>query len=299
MEITLDQKTTWHLGGEAHVLHLLRLVAQINDENWSAVSVVLECDPVIAARGEELSWFHNRLESRLDWQNRPFLEDLPVRMEIALRPEYYPRLPCPSSDAVQRLTDLFVIEPPPSPELFDDTVWNAIQLWQEYPIDPSIGGGTMRVGYRTAFSMFTDEVDRLRRRGPVSRIIVDALIESGIPISWIEEDSVFTVTLYAEDRGYLCRIRPNESSYGITVSVEWIEQLSDAGVSKLSSHIAVADTDLVFGSLTLVDGRIRLDNLTILGPSITEETIIETLRASVSALNSKVNEWSELDLTAG
>ncbi|ABW25857.1 hypothetical protein [Acaryochloris marina] len=299
MEITLDQKTTWHLGGEAHVLHLLRLVAQINDENWSAVSVVLECAPVIAARGEELSWFHNRLESRLDWQNRPFLEDLPVRMEIALRPEYYPRLPCPSSDAVQRLTDLFVIEPPPSPELFDDAVWNAIQLWQEYPIDPSIGGGTMRVGYRTAFSMFTDEVDRLRRRGPVSRIIVDALIESGIPISWIEEDPVFTVTLYAEDRGYLCRIRPNESSSGITVSVEWIEQLSDAGVAKLSSHIAVADTDLVFGSLTLVDGRIRLDNLTLLGPSITEETIIETLRAAVSALNSKVNEWSELDLTAG
>lgn len=299
MEITLDQKTTWHLGGKAHVLHLLRLVAQINDGNWSAVSVVLECDPVIAARGEELSWFHNRLESRLDWQNRPFLEDLPVRMEIALRPEYYPRLPYPSSDAVQHLTDLFVIEPPPSPELFDDAAWNAIQLWQEYPVDPSIGGGTMRVGYRTAFSAFTDEVDRLRRRGPVSRIIVDALIESGIPISWIEEDSVFTVTLYAEDRGYLCRIRPNESSYGITVSVEWIEQLSDAGVSKLSSHIAVADTDLVFGSLTLVDGRIRLDNLTLLGPSITEETIIETLRAAVSALNSKVNEWSELDLTAG
>ncbi|KAI9130799.1 hypothetical protein [Acaryochloris sp. CCMEE 5410] len=299
MEITLDQKTTWHLGGEAHVLHLLRLVAQINDENWSAVSVVLECAPVIAARGEELSWFHNRPESRLDWQNRPFLEDLPVRMEIALRPEYYPHLPCPSSDAVQHLTDLFVIEPPPSPELFDDTVWNAIQLWQEYPIDPSIGGGTMRVGYRTAFSVFTDEVDRLRRRGPVSRIIVDALIESGIPISWIEEDSVFAVTLYAEDRGYLCRIRPNESSSGITVNVEWIEQLSDAGVSKLSSHIAVADTDLVFGSLTLVDGRIRLDNLTLLGPSITEETIIDTLRAAVSALNSKVNEWSKLDLTAG
>lgn len=61
----------------------------------------------------------------------------------------------------------------------------------------------------------------------------------------------------------------------------------------------VSSTDLVFGSLTLVDGRIRLDDLRILGPSITEATVIETLRAAVSALNSKVNEWSELDLMAG
>ncbi len=211
-------------------------------------------------------------ENRLEEVQGGFNPDLPVLIELAPRTQSLPDADLRA--AVERLVS--------SQELLREDAWNALQVWQEHPLDPSIGGGVIKVGYRTVFSAPRNEIDALKRRGLVTRTIVEALIENGLPVRFEPQAEAFALGLAVGDSEYACQLRPDDAATGLMLTVTaggGAREAAHAVIDEINDELAAGAFELADGSLRYVH-EIRVDE-----PLVSDSWVIETLRAGVSVMH--------------
>jgi hypothetical protein len=249
-------------GGEPASLRLKRL-----HRDDGGLAAIVETDTETAARG----LFHDTPENRLEEVEGGFDAGLPVLIDLELRPEWRNSLPDPTIDIGQWL--------PPS-ELLRDDAWNARVVWQEHPLPPALGGDAMRVGYRTVFSPARSEIDQLKRRGRVTRTVVEALIENGLPIRFETELGSFEVGLGVGESEYTCRLRPDEATTGIELTV-----IAGGGPYDPEA-IAEVNGEVPAGLFEVGDGTLLYVHELQIDPALVSEAwVMETLRAGVSVMH--------------
>ncbi len=231
------------------------------------LEALIETDAATVAR----DLFHDSAETRLETLEGGFDAELPVLIELELRPEWRGSLPGSDQDLERWLA---------GSELLREDAWNARQVWQERPVAPGLGGGAMKVGYRTVFSAPRNEIDALKRRGPVTRTVVEAFIENGLPVRFEPEPEAFEVGLGVGDRAYVCRVRPDEAAAGLalTVLAPWAATDPDA--------IERANRELPIGRFEAgPDGLRYVQEIRVAPALVSEAWVIQTLRAGVSVMH--------------
>lgn len=262
MEIELDARVEFAADGAEPATARLRSVRRDG-----GLAAVVETDAETAGRG----LFHDTPENRLDAFELGFDRASRVLIELELRPEWHAALPPAGADLGAWAAELPV-------ELLREDAWNAREVWQERPLHESIGGGSIRVGYRTVFAAPRDEIDALKRRGSVTRTVVEALIENGLPVRF--EAGAFEFALAVDDRGYRCRLTVDEeaASLALTVFADGVEVSGEA--------IEVANQQLLTGAFERDgDGLSFVYEIAVDPPMASESWVIETLRAGVSVMH--------------
>jgi hypothetical protein len=249
-------------GGEPALLRLKHLHPDDGE-----LAAIVETDTQTAARG----LFHDTPENRLEEVEGGFDADLPVLIDLALRPEWRESLPDPQADIDQWLA---------GSELLRDDAWNARVVWQEHALPPALGGDAMKVGYCTVFSPPRNEIDRLKRRGPVTRTVVEALIENGLPVRLEAERDSFELGLGVGASEYSCRLEPDEATTGITLTV------IASGNPRGRDAIAEVNHEVPAGLFEADDGALRYVHELRVDPALVSEAwVMQTLRAGVSVMH--------------
>lgn len=244
---------------------LLRFKHVHRDDGGLAATV--ETDTQTAARG----LFHDTPENRLEEVEGGFDAALPVLIDLELRPEWRASLPDTQADIGPWLA---------GSELLRDDAWNARVVWQEHKLPPALGGDAMRVGYRTVFSPPRNEIDQLKRRGPVTQTIVEALVENGIPVRFEAELDSFEFRLGVGPTEYTCRLRPDEDTTGLELTV------IARGTPGDPKTIAEVNGEVPAGVFEVVDCALRYVHELRVDPSLVNEAwVMETLRAGVSVMH--------------
>jgi hypothetical protein len=241
-------------------------VKELRREN-GALALVIETDTATVAR----DLFHDTPENRLETLEGGFNAELPVLVELELRPECRASLPSSGQDLEHWLA---------ASDLLREDAWNAREVWQEHPVPEALGGGAIRVGYRTVFSAPRNEIDSLKRRGPVTRTVVEAFIENGLPVRFEEARDAFEVMLGVGEREYTCWIRPDEANTGLVLTV--LAPWADAGADELER----ANRELPAGQIEAGDEGLRYVHEIRVDPALVSQSwVIQTLRAGVSVLH--------------
>jgi hypothetical protein len=266
-ELALDLPIAFVADGEPVAARLKRV-----RRGEAQLVAVVETDPETASRIAARGWFHDTAENRLEEVQGGFNPDLPVMIELVART---PSLPdADLSAAVERLVS--------SEQLLREDAWNALEVWQEHRLDASIGGGVIKVGYRTVFSAPRNEIDALKRRGLVTRTIVEALIENGLPVHFEPQSQAFELGLAVGDSEYACQLRPDDAATGLMLTVTAGEDARTAAhdvIDEVNAEVPAGAFELADGTLRYVH-EIRVDT-----PSVSESWVIETLRSGVSVIH--------------
>ncbi|MGH2461559.1 MAG: hypothetical protein ACRDIY_22110 [Chloroflexota bacterium] len=271
---------------EALQLRLKQARGEDHDGRWSSFGVVAETDVATAERIGERGFFHDTPENRLEAVEGGFNADLPVLLDLALLPTKLERLPSPEADLPAWLSGALGATDAASPDLWREDSWNATFVWQEHHLDPSIGGGVIKVGYRTVFSPPRNEIDRLKRRGLVSRTIVEALIENGLPVRFESDLEAFELGFAVGEQTYTCQVRPDDTATALSLTVIWSREIPDAARARLADVIAQIDDEVPVGGFEAVDDGVRyVHDIQVDQSLVSQSWVIETLRAGISVLH--------------
>lgn len=284
-EVDIKSSIIFSAYGDLGRIELKKALLKEDDGRWSAGRFILETDAETMRRLENRGFFHNTPENRLEEVEGGFNNDLPVFLELELCTSKLALLPPPGPDVDERLKAMLEAARPDS-TLFHEDSWNALLIWQEHHLDPSIGGGVIKVGYRTVFSPPSSEVDRLKRRGLVSRTVVEALIENELPVRFEPEHQAFEVGLAVGEHTYTCRIRPDDEAIALSLTVVWPGEIPEEAVPRVRELLGRFNDEITLGYFEAGDGRLRyLHHIQVAKPLVNESWVIETLRAGVSMIH--------------
>ncbi len=235
------------------------ILTRVRGTTWSDFVAVVQTDAASAARG----CFHDTPENRLEELEGGFNAAMPVWIELAPRPDLVAALPDLSRTSAEQLIS--------DGELAREDAWNALQVWQEHPL----AGTVIKAGYRTVFSAPANDIDALKRRGRVTRTVVDALIENRLPVHFDQRAQAFRVGFTVGERTYTCHLEPDDEATALSLTVEG-PPVGDAQVDAINRG-------LLSGAVEIVDGHLRYSLDVRADPSLVNESwVIETLRAGVS-----------------
>ena len=173
-------------------------------------------------------------------------------VQLELAPSQVNLLVPLASDDVVGLADLLSH----SPDLAQAASWHLLQAWQEHPLDPSIGGGVIKTGYRTVWSAPTNRIDQLKRMGPVSKTVVEALIENMWPVNFSIERQAFELSLSVGAEEYHCWIQADDVEIALTIEVGLSPVVTPPAQAALENLLSRINTDNPTGAFELTDQQI-------------------------------------------
>jgi hypothetical protein len=233
-------------------------LTRVRGTTWGECVAVVQTDATSAARG----CFHDTPENRLEELEGGFNAAMPVWIELAPRPELVAALPDLSRASAERLVS--------EGQLAREDAWNALQVWQEHPL----AGTVIKAGYRTVFSAPANDIDALRRRGRVTRTVVDALIENGLAVHFDQRAQAFQIGFAVGESTYTCHLGADDEATALSLTVDG---------PPVDAAVAAINRELRSGTVEVVDGHLRYTLNVRADPSlVTESWVIETLRAGVS-----------------
>lgn len=226
--------------------HLEEVLFEIADNNWTSLKIILKTDVETNRILEQHTFFNNKAENRLDEVEGGFNTSLPVFMELELDADNFHLLPDTSVD----LTDYFD-NLPTEAELLQENKWNLLSAWQAHQLDPSIGGGILKVGYQTCFTKPQNKIDALKRKGMVSKAVVTALIENQFPVHFNDDVQSFETTLMLENKTYTAIIKPDDNNVSLTINLLSEQKIKASDRVFALQVVEKANKEITIGELTL------------------------------------------------
>lgn len=227
-------------------IYIEEAVFEVEDNQWKNFKLILKTDFETNQVLEQQMFFNNKIENRLDKVEGGFNASLPVFMEIELGAVNMHLLPNASTDLVGYFANIL-----PNAGLLQENVWNLLMAWQEHPLDPSIGGGVLKVGYQTVFTKPQNKIDSLKRKGIVSKAVVTALIENQFPVHFNENKHGFELKLMLEGKVYNTLIKPDDAEIALTIVLLYEDVIQDSDKVSVLELIEKANKEITIGELLL------------------------------------------------
>jgi len=230
-------------------INLEEVVFERKDNEWISFKMILKIDYETNRILEQHAFFNNQIENRLEEVEGGFNTSLLVFMELLLDSDNFHLLPESSADFVDYFENLSA-----STGLLQENIWNLLIAWQEHRLDPSIGGGVLKVGYQTVFTEPKNKIDALKRQGIVSKAIVTALVENQFPVHFKEKIQGFETKLMLGGEVYTAVLKPNDKEVALTLILldkeSKIEAFNRESVIKLIEEI---NKEITIGEFLLTE----------------------------------------------
>ena len=212
--------------------------------------------------------FHDTPDQRLGEVEGGFDAALPVLIELELRPEFSAALPERDLETLAGAARTRCARTPGT----------RARSGRSTPCPRRWAAARSRSATARVFSAPRNEIDALRRRGPVSRTIVGAFVENGLPVRF--EDDAFVAGLGVAGREYTCRVRPLDDIAGLELTV--IARGLHADPGRIARELPAGRFEA--GE----DGTRYIHEIRVAPDLVSEAWVIETLRAGVSVLDALV-----------
>lgn len=285
-EQPIDLEITVHGADQAVAARACRLALGRVGDRWVSCQLQLRIAGPAWEDSRDQHFFGDSQENRLGGEDLEFDRSLPLWFELALRPDFLTLFPPPAEDGLAGVVNALSRPSGAQDPLFDQDTWRATQVWQEHPLDPSIGGGVLKVGYRTTWSPVRDTVDMLKRRGVLSRALVEAFIEYGLPVHFDADADALIVTMRAGERTYPCTVRADDAAIALEVTVALNGTVPKEAGSAVHAVLARINEDLPLGRFVLDAGTLRYEaRIQTSEPLVNQGLVIESLRAAVSLMH--------------
>ena len=275
-EQEINVSWTFRFGDSAVSVDLLTLMVA-DDTRCALVGTTdLVTYRTIANRG----YFEDSPANRLGVTEAEFSSERPLYLRLGLTEKGWTAVT--EQRATAHLIERFR-SPSPDDPLSEGSSWRLEEAWQELRMDESIGGGLIRVGYRTVWSEPTGEVDRLRRRGPVSAAVVEALIENGLPVRYRPKSDDYEVELTVGPEAYPAHLEPLDAESGLRITVELGEIAPGSPASDVAQAVSAVNERLLQGGFAADGGRVSFVSHIEANPDfVGAPFVFQALRAAIS-----------------
>lgn len=230
---------------------LTLLLKEIIVTEDAPLKLLLEVSITTYKKLEQQRAFHNAPKDRLDNMEIPFEAGKPIYLMLQWRADKQDLFP----SAATNWKTYFENAPSTDP-LLQEKHWNLLSAMQHEPVPESLGGGFSRRGYRTKFTQPLNKNDELRRKGPVTTAIVQALIESYFSIDFQEDQQAFVLELKAGEQGYKVQIKAQEETTGLWLQIQPVTPLTTA-----QRQQATAQLDTINALQTLGEFQVEGEQL--------------------------------------
>ncbi|WP_264789334.1 hypothetical protein [Aureispira anguillae] len=227
-------------------IHLEEAIFEVVDNQWTSFKIILKTDVETNQILEEQTFFNNNVENRLDEVEGGFNTSLPVFMELTLDADNFHLLPETSVNLVDYFDNLST-----GAGLLQENSWNLLMAWQAHQLDPSIGGGTLKVGYQTSFTKPKNKIDALKRKGIVSKAVVTALIENQFPVHFNDDTQGFETKLMLENKVYATLIKPNDDAVALTIILLYEDEVKVSDKASVLQLVEKANEEITIGEFAL------------------------------------------------
>ncbi len=288
-EYSVSEAVVFYAGGQVMPVQLCSASLEQDGARWASCRLIISADPATGAQLEQLNAFGNAPEQRLEKFEASFSDALPIMFELVLRTDLLPLIPPPAEDALHSDSAIIAIltQRQPLPQLLEESAWRVSQVWQEHRLDPSIGGGVMKIGYRTKWSTPRNEIDRLKRRGPVTKMVVEMLIENSLPVHFNAQTGAFELMLSAGDQSYISLLRPMDDAGVLNVEVELPVDMpaDEEGRARCVAELAAINAEITVGAFQLQGDRVwHIHSFRLDGPFYDQSLVMEMIRAGVTLM---------------
>lgn len=284
-EYPLITNLDFRSGAESVRFTTLKLYLKSEGAEWSACHLILKTDLDTWKKAEQKDVFNNSIENRLITKEVKFNAEKPLLVEIALRPEKLGLLPSPADEMGEKVMAFLSTLPDNSPELMTENSWLALEVWQEHQLDPSIGGRIIKNGYRTVWSPPKNQIEKIKRLGPVSKTIVEAFIENNLPVRYNEATETFELKLAAGSQEYACFVKGDNQEIALSIGLVLEPEVPAGTEARVLDYLDEANRELAMGQFVLDNQQVWYRNTLQVSPELLNYTfVIETLLMSVTIM---------------
>jgi hypothetical protein len=193
-----------------------------------------------------LQAFNNLPENRLESIDSPFTDTLPVYITVALKEKCHYLLPDTQTDLAVYFTDLAADAP-----LLQENRWEVLSVLQQHELPEAQGGQLVQSGYRTRSSQPQDEAVQLKKRGPISRAVVEAFQEQNFPVHYSETKQAFEVDITLDEQTYKVLLAPHDVHFTLSLTIFNQKALSTEHLTATSEALKSINAELALGDFSI------------------------------------------------
>ena len=267
-------------------IYLQEIAYEKTKNRWDSFIMKLRVSNSTYMELEKAEFFHNEPQNRLTTVEGGVNPNLDVYMEIILEKHYLHHLP-----PIDTNLNTYFNGVSKHSELFKEIFWDVRFVWTEIRLGAAIGGGVIKVGYKTIFSPPEDPVDLLKRRGVVSAAIVTALIENNIPVFYNNITNCFEFDLRVDHLAFKISIEPNEELVGFSLKIVYSDIRIPMIKESLTELMKNVNEEIYLGELSLQNEHlIYLHTICIPKELVSHQWATETLLAGVGLIYNYIKE---------
>ncbi|PRC93458.1 YbjN domain-containing protein [Solimicrobium silvestre] len=287
---TIDSSIFFHSKSLIANFHLCELTYQQAEGKHNGISLKLRADHASYEKIETAAFFNNALENRLDIVEGGFNPDLNVFINIDLRQEHVHLLPTDQCDLTHYFQHMSKDDP-----LLQENFWNATFVWTEIHLSPTIGGGVIKVGYKTRFSTPANRIDLIKRQGSVSKAITTALIENNFPVYFDDASQCFALILKMEDAHYHTTITPDNQHSAMSIQLAYTIDIPPHKETQAIDLLSDINKEIIFGEFFIEKQKLTYCHaIQVAEELISDQWVSGALLASGSVMHHYAKKLEEL-----
>lgn len=244
---SVDQPIAFHPPLEPGLIILEQISAEKTKEGWVDLTLDLHTDYATYTRLEHNQAFNNLPENRLESMGSPFQDTLPVHIRVALKKNSHYLLPDTQTDLTSHFTNLAAEAP-----LLQEKRWEVLSVFQQQELPEEEGGNVVvQSGYRTHSTQLSDTAEALKKRGPISRAVVEAFQEQNFPVYYSETKQAFEVDVTLEDNNYKLLLAPHDVHFTLSLTIYHQQPLSTQHLTAASEALKSINAELALGDFSI------------------------------------------------
>ncbi len=244
---SVDQTIAFHPPLERGLIVLEQISAEKTKNGWVEVTLDLHTDYATYTRLEKAQSFNNLPENRLESMDSPFTDTLPVHITVALKENCYYLLPDTQTDLAHYFMHLENEAP-----LLQESRWNVLSVLQQQELlEPSGNNILVQSGYRTRSTQPSDEAEALKKRGPISRAVIEAFQEQDFPVYYSDTKQAFEVDITLKKQQYKLLLAPHDIHFTLSLTIYNDKALETEHLTAASQALRGINAELPLGDFSI------------------------------------------------
>lgn len=244
---SVDQPIAFLPSIDHSIIVLEQISAEKTRDGWVDLVLDLRTDYTTYTLLEQRNSFNNLPENRLESMDSPFTDTLPVHLTVALKKNCHYLLPDTQTDLAAHFQELATDAP-----LLQEKRWEVLSVLQQEELPEAEGGAVLvQSGYRTRSTQPSDEAEALKKSGPVSRAVVEALQEQNFPVYYSDTKQAFEIDVALGDHNYKVLLAPHDIHFTLSLTVFHQQVLETAHLTAASTSLRSINAELSLGDFSI------------------------------------------------